>query len=93
MSSFCNCKSYSHFFSKNISVYTIFNDQSVNVTLTNDIASFEQLGLLLFVPALADTQVELSVHCLHMSAGTSSRYGSNVQYGKCLIVTGESQPK
>ena len=41
VSSFCKCKSYSHFFSKNIS---IFNDQSFNDTLTNDIVSFEQLG-------------------------------------------------
>ena len=32
-------KSYSHFFSKNISIYAIFNDQSFN-----DIVSFEQLG-------------------------------------------------
>ena len=39
-----SCKSYSHFFSKNISVYAIFNDQSFNDTLTNDIVSFEQLG-------------------------------------------------
>ena len=43
VSSFCNCKSYSHFFSKNLSVYAIFNDQSFNNTLTNDIR-FEQLG-------------------------------------------------
>ena len=35
--------SYSHFFSKN-SVYAIFNDQSFNDTLTNDVVSFEQLG-------------------------------------------------
>ena len=34
----------SNFFSKNISVYAIFNDQSFNDTLTNDIVSFEQLG-------------------------------------------------
>ena len=40
----CECKSYSHFFSKNMSVYAIFNDQSFNDTLTNDIVSFEQLG-------------------------------------------------
>ena len=46
MSSFRKCKSYSHFFSKNISVYAIFNDQSFNDTLTNDIVSFEQLGRL-----------------------------------------------
>ena len=44
MSSFCKCKSCSNFFSKNISVYAIFNDQSFNDTLTNDIISFEQLG-------------------------------------------------
>ena len=40
VSSFCKCKSYSHFFSKNISVYAIFNDQSFNDTLTNDIVGF-----------------------------------------------------
>ena len=44
MSGFCNCKSYSHFFCKNISVYAIFKDQSFNDTLTNNIVSFEQLG-------------------------------------------------
>ena len=38
------CKSYSHFFSKNISVFAIFGDQSFNDTLTNNIVSFEQLG-------------------------------------------------
>ena len=44
VSSFCKCKSYSHFFSKNISIYAIFSNQSFNDTLTNDIVSFEQLG-------------------------------------------------
>ena len=44
VSSFCKCKSYSHFRSKNISVYAIFNDQSFNNTLTNDFVSFEQLS-------------------------------------------------
>ena len=39
------CKSYSHFFSaKNNSIYAIFNDQSINDTLTNAIVSFEQLS-------------------------------------------------
>ena len=40
-----------HFFSKNISIYAVFNDQSFNDMLTNDILllpnnifSFEQLG-------------------------------------------------
>ena len=38
-------RDYSHFFfSKNISVYAIFNDQGSNDPLTNDIISFEQLG-------------------------------------------------
>ena len=32
------------FFRKNISIYGIFNDQSFNDTLTNNIVSFEQLG-------------------------------------------------
>ena len=44
VSSFCKCKSYSHFSSKNIKVNAIFNDQSFNNTLTNNIVSFEQLG-------------------------------------------------
>ena len=41
---FCKCKSCSHFFSKNNTVYAVFNDQSFNNTLTNHIVSFEQLG-------------------------------------------------
>ena len=32
------------FYSKYISKYAIFNDQSFNDALTNDIVSFEQLG-------------------------------------------------
>ena len=32
------------FFSKNISIYAIFDDKSFNDTLSNDIVSFEQLG-------------------------------------------------
>ena len=48
LSSFCICKSYSHCFSKNFSIYAIFNDQSFNNTLTNDIISFEQLGPAFF---------------------------------------------
>ena len=33
-----------HVFSKNISVYALFNDQNFNDMLTNDIVSFEQVG-------------------------------------------------
>ena len=32
------------FFSKNISIHALVNDQSLNDRLTNDIVSFEQLG-------------------------------------------------
>ena len=43
------------FFSKNISVYAIFNDQSFDDTLTNGIVSFEQLGpVLLETDTLSD---------------------------------------
>ena len=41
---FANAKGTHIFFSKNISVYALFNDQSFYDTLTNDIVSFEQLG-------------------------------------------------
>ena len=39
-----NAKTTHIFFSKNISVYAIFNGQIFNDMLTNDIVSFEQLG-------------------------------------------------
>ena len=44
--SFCKCKRYSHFLSKNISVDAIFtcNYQSSNDTFSNDIVSLQQLG-------------------------------------------------
>ena len=40
VSSFSNAKATHIFFSKNISVYAIFNDQNFNDLLTNDIVSF-----------------------------------------------------
>ena len=48
---FANAKASHIFLSKNVSVYAIFNDQSFNNTLTNNIVSFEQLGpgIFLFV--------------------------------------------
>ena len=39
------CKSYSHIFSKNVSIHAIFNNQSFNDSLTNDVVSFEQPSL------------------------------------------------
>ena len=41
---FANAKATHIFFSKDISLYAIFNDQSFNNLLTNNIVSFEQLG-------------------------------------------------
>ena len=38
------CRSYSHFFNKNISIYVIFNIQNFNEMLINNFVSFEQLG-------------------------------------------------
>ena len=40
----CEMQKLLAFFSKNISIYAIFNDQSFNAKLTNDIVSFEQFG-------------------------------------------------
>ena len=41
---FASAKATHIFFSKNISVSVIFNDQSFNDMLTNDIISFKQLS-------------------------------------------------
>ena len=61
------------FFSKYISIYAIFNDQSCfSGTLTNDIASFEQLGLDKFLVSLhwkataQDTVFSAKVHALYI---------------------------
>ena len=62
MSSF----SYSHFFSKNISVYAIFSDQSFYDTLTNDIVSFEQLG-----PGLPDIRIIKSWDFLNLTVSAT----------------------
>ena len=71
MSSFCKCKSCSHFLSKNVSVYTIFNDQSFNDRLTNDIASFEQLGPECHMLTVTDYCLSqyLSLHQKHFVKG------------------------
>ena len=51
MSSFCKCKSYSHFFQQKFNIYAILNDQSFNDTFTNDSVSFEGLGPDLYYTA------------------------------------------
>ena len=60
MSSFCKCKSYSLFSSKNISVYAIFNDHSFNDMLTNDIISFEQLGPGIYLGPVVQSIISLT---------------------------------
>ena len=41
---FANAKATHIFYSKNINIYAIFNEQNFKNTLTNVIVSFEQLG-------------------------------------------------
>ena len=61
----CKKKLLTFFFSKNISVYAIFNDQRFNDTLTNDIVSFEQLGLACWTIQMR-VQAVLGVTFSHM---------------------------
>ena len=51
--------------SKNISVYAIFNDQSFNDTLTNNIVSFEQLGLGQYPDFINRLNSIRKKNCLH----------------------------
>ena len=52
------------FFSKNISIYAIFNDQSFNDMLTNDIVSFEQLSPDIFAAEICFIQIFHLQSCL-----------------------------
>ena len=45
---FANAKATHIFFSKNISLFPIFNDQSFNTLLTNDIVSFDLFVCLIW---------------------------------------------
>ena len=49
-----------NFFSKNISIYVIFNDQSFNDTFTTDIVSFEELGLDLYQEQWDKTDIQIN---------------------------------
>ena len=57
------------FFSKNISVYAIFNNQNFTDTLTNDIVCFEQLDPGWY---FAHAQADLHLCILHIFEGTFS---------------------
>ena len=52
------------FFSENISTYAIFNYQSCNDTLTNNIFSFEQLGPDLYQTAASLEEFDLGLNYL-----------------------------
>ena len=54
---FANAKATHILSRKNISIYAIFNDQSFNKMLTNDIISFEQLGPGIFFSFLHEKYV------------------------------------
>ena len=51
------------FFSKNISVYARFNNQNFNDTLTKNIVTFEQLGLV-----CEDAQADPTFQRAHMQS-------------------------
>ena len=56
-------------FSKNISIYAIFNDQSFKDTLTNDIVSLEELGISL--PVLADSIYNILIFFAEKNVSTA----------------------
>ena len=62
---FANAKATHIFFSKHISIYAIFNGQSFNNTLTNDIISFEQLDpdLLHIIVSSPEHEVLMVSYC------------------------------
>ena len=71
------------FFSKHISVYAIFNDQSFNNTLTNDIVCFEQLGPNYYVShvvTISDLQLNSSKTYLDLNLFDSQRTKMTLEY-------------
>ena len=83
VSSFSKCKSYSHFFSKNISIYGIFNDQSFNDMLTKDIVGFEQLGpgvQLTFSASVTSYKIYVSV----FKDAEADYMSQNLLFGRCF---------
>ena len=80
------------FFSKNINIYVIFNDQSFNDTLTNDIVSFEQLGPGILIAWT--TSYIMSTRMLHTVRTTAilftvindSKFRNNRQHWLIILV-------
>ena len=58
---------------KSISVLSIFNDQSFNDTLTNDIVSFEQLGPALFLNQLMACCIQILSHAVSILLNTTQQ--------------------
>ena len=59
---FANAKATHIFFSKNISIYAIFNDQSFKDILTNNIVSFKQLGPAVYFPYFSAKTYVVGTH-------------------------------
>ena len=59
---FANAKGTHIFLAKNISIYAIFNDQSFNNTLANDIVSFEPEWLLVNSSVLCNAETASVVY-------------------------------
>ena len=64
---FANAKATHIFFSKNISLYAIFHDQSFNDMLTNNIVSFEQLGPGVFTFTTTGAKIQQTTIWLYFS--------------------------
>ena len=62
------CKSYSHFFSKKFQHICVSFDVNLNESLTNDVVSFEQLGLeVTLEPRLSKERTAKTLICLEVS--------------------------
>ena len=73
VSSFCKCKGYSQFFSKNVSGYAIFKDQSFTDMLINDVVSFEQLGPEVFIADTCRCRIILNFRrCYHLDTQSNT---------------------
>ena len=70
-----HCKSYSHFFSKIFQHICVSFDVNFNVSLTNDVVSFEQLG-----PDRANALVDLCLCWEHMLEGTFSHVAAHLYF-------------
>ena len=85
-------KLHTFFSGKNINIYAIFNDQSFNDTLTNDIDSFQQMGpgvdfFLVGLASFGQVAVISNAYTLSKSENlVSMKTRSNCSKGQIIIV-------